>query len=56
MKLTIENRPEGVLLRRLKPFAETTLAEVVGAAGYKGPRKSLKDMKKAILREARKRK
>jgi len=56
MGLAIEDRHEGVLLRPHKPFAETTLAEVVGAAGYKGPRKSLRDMKKAILREARKRK
>ena len=55
MKLAVENRPEGVLLRPLKPFTETTLAEVVGSAGYKGPRKSLQDMENAILREARKR-
>lgn len=55
-ELAVENRPEGVLLRRLKPFAESTLAEVIGSTGYKGPRKSLRDMDGAILREARKRK
>ncbi|MGH9579216.1 MAG: AbrB/MazE/SpoVT family DNA-binding domain-containing protein [Terriglobales bacterium] len=55
MELAVENRPEGVLLRPLKPFTETGLAEVVGSAGYKGPRKTLRDMENAILREARKR-
>jgi AbrB family looped-hinge helix DNA binding protein len=54
-ELAVENRPEGVLLRPLKPFQETRLAEVVGSAGYKGPRRTLKDMENAILREARKR-
>ena len=53
-KLAVENRPEGVLLRSLKPFAATRLAEVIGSAGYRGPRKSLKDMEAALLREARK--
>lgn len=55
MELAVENRPEGVLLQPLKPFAETRLAQVVGSAGYKGPRKTLQDMESAILREARKR-
>lgn len=54
MKLAVESRPEGVLLRPLKPFAETSLDDVVGSAGYKGPRKTLRDMENAILREARK--
>ena len=53
--LAIENRPEGVLLRPVKLFAETQLDQVVGSAGYKGPRRSLKEMERAILREARKR-
>lgn len=55
MKLAVENRPEGVLLRPVKPFAETSLADVVGSAGYKGPRKTLRDMEDAVLREGRKR-
>ncbi|MGQ0651171.1 MAG: AbrB/MazE/SpoVT family DNA-binding domain-containing protein [Betaproteobacteria bacterium] len=54
-ELAVENRPEGVLLRPLKPFAATRLSDVIGSAGYKGPRKTLKDMEKAIRREARKR-
>ncbi len=53
--LSVENLPEGVLLRPVKPFAETRLDQVIGSAGYKGPRRTLADMEKAILREARKR-
>lgn len=55
IELAVENRPEGVLLRPLKPFAPTRLAEVIGSAAYRGPRRSLKDMENAVLREARKR-
>lgn len=55
LELAVENRPEGVLLRQLKPFVETQLTQVVGSLGYRGPRKSLKDMENAIVREARKR-
>jgi hypothetical protein len=39
--------------RKWKPGAR--LADVVGSAGYKGRRKTLKEMGAAILREARKR-
>jgi AbrB family looped-hinge helix DNA binding protein len=51
--LTVENRPEGVLLRAVKPFPETRLDDVVGSARYAGPRRTLKDMESAVLREAR---
>jgi len=55
LELAVENRPEGVLLRPLKPFPATRLAEVVGSAGYRGARRTLRDMEQAIVREARKR-
>ena len=54
-ELSVENTSEGVLLRPVKPFAETALEAAVGSAGYKGPRRSLRDMDRAVLREARKR-
>ena len=44
MELAVERRPEGVLLRTLKPFAETEWTQVVGSSGCRGPRTSLKDM------------
>lgn len=55
LELAVENRPEGVLLRPLKPFPHSTLEDVIGSAGYKGPRRTLREMENAILREARKR-
>ena len=56
MRLAVENRPEGVLLRPLTPFAETRLDEVIGSAGYRGRRRTQREMEEAILREARRRK
>jgi len=38
-----------------KPFPETRLDAAIGSAGYKGPRRSLRAMERAVLREARKR-
>ncbi|MGH9579315.1 MAG: AbrB/MazE/SpoVT family DNA-binding domain-containing protein, partial [Terriglobales bacterium] len=55
LELAVENRPEGVLLRPLNPFPQSRLEDVVGSAGYKGPRRTLREMENAILREARKR-
>lgn len=55
LELAVENRPEGVLLRPLKPFPDSRLEDVIGSAGYKGPRRTLREMENAILREARKR-
>lgn len=55
LELAVENRPEGVLLRPVKPFSSTRLDEVAGCAGYKGPRRTLRQMDEAIVREARKR-
>ncbi|MBI3376440.1 MAG: AbrB/MazE/SpoVT family DNA-binding domain-containing protein [Betaproteobacteria bacterium] len=54
-KLAVDNRPERDPLRPAKPFAETSLADVVGSAGYKGPRKTLRDMEDAVLRGGHKR-
>jgi len=56
LQFAVELAGEGVLLRPLKRFNPTTIAEVFGCAEYKGPRKSLKDMETAILKEARRQK
>lgn len=55
-ELSVESTPEGVLLKPLKPFAPTRLEDVVGCAGYKGPRKSIDEMDEAVAAEARRRK
>ena len=44
----IEETPEGILLRALKPFAPTKLKDVVGSTGYAGPAKSTEEMNLAI--------
>ena len=55
MKLSVRNRPDGGALLPMKPFAVTRLSDVIGSAGYKGPRKTLRDMEDAVLRGGRKR-
>jgi AbrB family looped-hinge helix DNA binding protein len=54
-EFSVEDTPEGVLLRPLKPFPATSVGEVFGSAGYRGPTKSLAQMEAAIRAEARKR-
>ena len=45
-----------MLLKPLKPFVPTKLEDVVGCAGYQGPRVTLEEMDAAVASEARKRK
>ncbi len=47
-ELIVEDRPDGVLLKRQSPFKPTTLDEVIGIAGYKGPPKTIEDMNAAV--------
>jgi len=47
-QLTVEETPEGVLLRPAKPFPPTTFEEVEGILKYKGKPKTLKEMEEAI--------
>lgn len=51
----VEETPDGVLLRPVKPFAPSTLKQVAGAAGYRGPARTLAEMDAAVLAEARRR-
>ena len=54
-KLTVEETPDGVLLRASPVFQETTLDEVFGSMRYDGPALSLEDMDAAVMREAKRR-
>jgi AbrB family looped-hinge helix DNA binding protein len=47
-ELIIEDLGDGVVLRPSRPFAATTVQEVLGCTGYKGPAVSLEDMEAAI--------
>jgi AbrB family looped-hinge helix DNA binding protein len=55
IEFLVEETPEGVLLRPLKPFAATRVEDVFGSAGYAGPSKSVEEMNAVIAAEARKR-
>ena len=51
----IESDGENIVLRQLPEVRATTLGELVGCTGYRGPRRSLADMERAIARGARER-
>ncbi|MCJ7797313.1 MAG: hypothetical protein MUQ56_11210 [Thermoleophilia bacterium] len=44
VEFSVEDTPDGVLLRPLKPFKATRLEDVFGCAGYTGPAKSIEEM------------
>lgn len=54
-ELRIEENGSTVILRAAQALPETRLDDLVGCAGYEGPRRSLEDMERAILEEARRR-
>lgn len=54
-RLTVENTPEGVLLRPEPVFAETRLEEVFGCLAYQGTPKTLEEMEAGVLAEAKRR-
>lgn len=51
--LTVEETPEGVLLRPAKLFPPTTFEEVEGMLQYKGKPKTLEEMDEAIAAEVK---
>ena len=54
-RLTVEDTPEGVLLKAIPLFAQTTVSSVFGSLRHKGQVLSLSDMDKAVAREAKRR-
>jgi AbrB family looped-hinge helix DNA binding protein len=53
VEFAVEDTPDGVLLRPLKPFEATRLQDVVGCTGYQGPARTLEEMDAAIAARAR---
>ena len=51
-KLTVENTPDGVLLKASPIFPPTRIEDVCGSLRYDGPTISLEEMDAAIAREA----
>jgi AbrB family looped-hinge helix DNA binding protein len=54
-ELVVEETPRGVLLRLAEPARTLDISELIGSAGYSGPRRTLADMERGILTEARRR-
>lgn len=54
-RLTVEDTPEGVLLKAVPIFPETKLDSVFGSMPYDGPALSIEDMAEAIEREVKRR-
>jgi len=48
VKFQIEELEDGVKLKPIGPFEETTIKDVLGCTHYNGPVKTLKDMETAI--------
>ena len=53
LEFIVEDAGDGIKLKPLKPYRDTTIEEVIGCVGYKGPRKSLQDMDAAIAQGAK---
>ena len=53
LEFVIENVGDGITLKPINPYKETTIDEVIGCVGYEGPGKSLKDMEAAIEKGAK---
>lgn len=52
-ELEVEDREDHVVVRQAEQLPETTLEELAGCTGYRGPARSLEDMEAAIARGAR---
>ena len=53
VELEIEDQGDHVVVRRVESLPETRLEDLVGCAGYRGPRRSLEEMEQAIIEMAR---
>ena len=54
LEFIVEDMGDGIKLKPMTPFVETKAEELLGCVGYKGPKKSLKEMEAAIAKGARK--
>lgn len=54
-EFTVEDTPDGVLLRPINPFRPTKLKDVMGYLEYQGPARSLEEMDAAITAEVKER-
>lgn len=48
VEFLVEDTPEGVLLRPVKPFKPSRLEDLIGCANYRGPTRTIKEMDAAV--------
>jgi AbrB family looped-hinge helix DNA binding protein len=53
VQLEVEDHGDHVVLRQTEDLPETTLEDLVGCTGYRGPARSLEEMEAGIARGAR---
>lgn len=51
-EFTVEATAAGIVLRPKRVFKRTTVDDVIGCAGYTGPRRTIEEMDQAIVAEA----
>ena len=56
LEFAVIDTDQGILLAPIKPFKTSSVQAVIGCTGYKGARKTLKDMQKGIEKGAKKQK
>ena len=52
LEFVVEDTGDGIKLKPINPYSETKAEDLLGCVGYKGPRKSLKEMEAAIAEGA----
>ena len=55
VEFVVEDTPQGILLKPLRPFKPTRHEDVHGCTNYSGPPKTLEDMQQGIIEEVKKR-
>lgn len=54
VEFSVEDTGDGIVLRPARPlFPPSRLDDAVGCTGYRGPRRTLKEMDAAVMKEAR---
>ncbi|MBY0579479.1 MAG: AbrB/MazE/SpoVT family DNA-binding domain-containing protein [Burkholderiales bacterium] len=48
LEFSVEDTPEGILLKPLKPFKPSRLEDLIGCGNYEGPPKTIEEMDAAI--------
>lgn len=54
-RLIVEDRPDGVLLKRVEEKKKLTIDDWAGIVKYKGPPRTIEEMDAAIVEEVRRR-